>query len=258
MSFDGPVFRSYGTAIARHIENKGKTAVVINDTSYSNTTSKHYGKVRQAVSGTVFHIGGIARGSSLSDVSGPSLFEYAVQQAAAEQAKASKARQRKEYHLSRSAYWLEQAREINTFFGLRRKVDEGTIARLRKASEAAEKKVALAEQQRQAKEKDEQCEAYLRWIGNLPSGYFNASLFPVAFRVEGEELVSTLGARVPLDAAKVAFRFAMRKRATGWHRNGETCPVGMYHLDAINEQGIVAGCHRISWDELTRLEPVLA
>jgi len=63
---------------------------------------------------------------------------------------------------------------------------------------------------------------------------------------------------VPLQAARVAYRFATSKRAQGWHENGETCPVGHYRLNAINAQGIVAGCHRIAWSEIERLAPVLA
>jgi len=60
------------------------------------------------------------------------------------------------------------------------------------------------------------------------------------------------GARVPLDEAQRAYRFAVIQRARGWHRNGETFKVGPYQLDAVNEQGVVAGCHRIAWDEIER------
>ena len=38
----------------------------------------------------------------------------------------------------------------------------------------------------------------------------------------------------------------------GWRRNGESCLVGVYQLDAITNQGIVAGCHRIAWEEVER------
>ena len=60
------------------------------------------------------------------------------------------------------------------------------------------------------------------------------------------------GARVPIEAAERTYKFAVAKRAAGWHRNGEQHEIGMYNLDAVNEQGIVAGCHRISWDEIER------
>lgn len=43
---------------------------------------------------------------------------------------------------------------------------------------------------------------------------------------------------------------AMREK--GWHRNGETFKVGNFQLDAVNAQGVVAGCHTILWDEIER------
>jgi predicted Abi (CAAX) family protease len=57
---------------------------------------------------------------------------------------------------------------------------------------------------------------------------------------------------VPLPEAEKAFRFAMIQRKRGWHRNGDQFKVGDYQLDAVNEQGVIAGCHRIGWDEIER------
>jgi hypothetical protein len=74
---------------------------------------------------------------------------------------------------------------------------------------------------------------------------------PVMLRRIGEEMETSKGARVPIDDARRAFAFAISRRA-GWHRNGETCRVGNYQLDAINAAGIVAGCHRVSWEEAER------
>lgn len=67
-----------------------------------------------------------------------------------------------------------------------------------------------------------------------------------------QQLVTSKGARVPLTDAERSFRFCMKVRARGWHRNGDRHAVGMYQLDAVNEQGVVAGCHRIAWDEIER------
>ena len=74
---------------------------------------------------------------------------------------------------------------------------------------------------------------------------------PAMVRRESDELVTSKGARVPISEAEKAFRFASIRKA-GWHKNGERLQVGNYELDAVNESGIVAGCHRISWDEINR------
>lgn len=258
MSFMGPSFYSYQTEMARHIERKGRKAILLNDTSYSITTSGHQSQLRRAIPEGVpiFHIGGIDMGCSLS-FDGRQLFEYAVKQAADCASKAARARRNQEWHLGQQAKWLEEAKEINAFFGLRRKVDEKTIERLKEAQEASARKEAARQKARMEKERIEQTAAFEAWKANQPHEYFNARAFPVAFRVEGEELVSTLGARVPLHDARVAYRFA-RAHASGWQRNGQTCPVGPYQLDSISQNGIIAGCHRISWEEIERLALVLA
>jgi hypothetical protein len=75
---------------------------------------------------------------------------------------------------------------------------------------------------------------------------------PVMLRSESPDMVTSKGARVPLADAERTFRFVIALRAKGWHRNGETHAVGGYQLDAVNEFGVVAGCHRVSWEEITR------
>lgn len=75
---------------------------------------------------------------------------------------------------------------------------------------------------------------------------------PTLLRAEGDEMVTTKGARVPLADAKRSYRFVLLAKAKGWHRNGEVHAIGSYQLDAVNEQGVVAGCHRVNWEEIER------
>lgn len=75
---------------------------------------------------------------------------------------------------------------------------------------------------------------------------------PTMLRAEGDGMVTSHGARVPLADARRTYRFAMICKAKGWHRNGETHSIGAYQLDAVNENGVVAGCHRVSWSEIGR------
>lgn len=81
----------------------------------------------------------------------------------------------------------------------------------------------------------------------------NAYQLPAMLRQLDRETVETSrGARIPMSDAERAYRFVTSRRGQAWRSNGEQCPVGPYKLDAINEAGIVAGCHRISWDEIER------
>ena len=79
---------------------------------------------------------------------------------------------------------------------------------------------------------------------------------PVMLRASGGDLETSLGARVPLDQARRTYDFARKVRTLGWHRNGQTHKVGMYELDAVNDAGLVAGCHRIKWEEVERFAAV--
>lgn len=272
VSFDGPVIRSYATAIARHIEHKGKAAIIYNATSYSVSTTKHQSRIWQAIRHNdeglaVFRVQSQRMGTDLR-FSGDELFAHYIEKAAQAEQDALAPRIRPhtvEAHKARAAAHLQSAKEVAAFYGLRKKVDEKAIARLAASKARAEKRAAVEQAKREAQERAKQEKNYQDWLlgrgidTGFPQTYnFNARLFPVAFRIEGDELVSTLGARVPLQAARVAYRFAMSKRGQEWRENGETCPVGHYRLNAINAQGIVAGCHRITWAELERLAPVLA
>lgn len=89
-----------------------------------------------------------------------------------------------------------------------------------------------------------------RWLagGAVELPHDHATLL----RADGEEMVTSKGARVPLSDAGRTYRFAMAFKSKGWHRNGTTHEIGGYQLDAVNEQGVVAGCHRVSWDEIER------
>lgn len=63
-------------------------------------------------------------------------------------------------------------------------------------------------------------------------------------------------ARFSLADGHKAYRFAKAMRAKGWHRNGEQFAIGNYQLDAVNDFGVIAGCHRIAWAELERFAKV--
>lgn len=262
LSFRGDVIYSYSTAMARHIEHKGKTGIIYNDTRYSVTTAKSQRRIRMAIHGeNVFHVSGQPYNCELR-FTGDELFAYYVQEAAKANAASIAPRIRqttRDGHKAQASAYLEQAKRVAEFYGLRKKVDEKAIERLAQSKARAEKRERAAQEERVKVERARQVLSYEAWKRNEHFEYgFHASIFPVAFRVEGDELVSTLGARVPLQAARVAYRFAMSKRGQAWRENGEVCEVGHYHLNAINEHGIVAGCHRIAWAELERLASVLA
>jgi hypothetical protein len=256
MSFDNALVRSYGTGIARHVVNKRGPAIVFNVTSYSVTTSRHQGKIGQSfIPGVpVFRIGDVPRSSDLRDYSGPQLFDYAIKQA--EKARASVGRVKSDWKrdslAAEESRWLQQAREVARFYGMRRKVDEKAIERLAEAEGRAKAREAkarkLAEKARDAK----LAEDVARWQAGENVGISVYSFSRVLLRSEGAEVVTSRGARVPLADAERTFRFALAARERGWHRNGDVHKVGTYQLDVVNNLGVIANCHRIDWAEIER------
>lgn len=265
LSFNGPALLSYSTEIARLIEHKGRRAIVINERSFSISTSKHQTWMRQALLPESelprFYVSTGRSDSLPSD--GKQIYEFAIQQtidAAAEEKTTPLRRKAVLAHLqAQQSMWLERARAVSEFFGLRKKADEKAIARFAAAKANQERKQAKAQKEYAAQQAIRFRESYEAWIaGSQEFKFWPSGLFPTAFRIEGEELVSSLGARVPLQAARIAIRFALSKRGQEWRENGERCPVGNYALSAINEFGVIAGCHRISWAEIERIAPMLS
>jgi hypothetical protein len=78
----------------------------------------------------------------------------------------------------------------------------------------------------------------------------------VALRIVGEELQTSMGARVPLVHAIRVFKFVKlcRETATAWTSNGRTLRVGHFQVDAVANNGsFTAGCHLIEWEEIERV-----
>lgn len=79
-------------------------------------------------------------------------------------------------------------------------------------------------------------------------------------RVHGAEIVTSLGARIPLDHAPRLWRLIQRCKASGtpYVRNGHTEHAGQFAVDEITADGDMrAGCHYIKYAELALLAKTL-
>lgn len=254
-SFRGKSYYSYRAEIARIVERKGQRAYLLDDTSYSHTTSRHQAGVRRAIpeKSVVLHYEG-----DLGRVTPTELFEFAVKRAAEQAGKAERARASwsKDWHQREQQMWLERARTVAKFYGLRRKVDEKTIERLKEASRRAEiaaRKLAAERQRLLEIEHAATLKAWLR--GEAVS--FPYSIQKCYLRAVDDEMQTSKGARVPLKDAKRALKFCRKMREKGWRRNGEQFKIGYYYLDAVNKTGVVAGCHHVTWEEIDRFAAVM-
>lgn len=252
--FEGDTIYSYGShfPIARHY----KGVILFTSKDYSVSTSKHKSYVRSACSHlTLYTVADVKADPGRADV-----LDYAKRINDASMA-AARARD-PQWKLK----WLEELiGEANNFcarfgFKTRFSAPENMDALRAKAKEQTAKTKKANELRRAKAERDLQ-DRVKRWLaGEIVSIHdagkvFLRAIYKASGGINGVEdwcMQTSKGAIVPLSEASKAFRFVMLKREKGWHRNGDQFPIGEFHLDAVNEQGVVAGCHRITWDEIER------
>jgi hypothetical protein len=274
--FTGDTIYSYGShfPIARHVTNDaGQRAVLFTTATYSVTTSSHCSAVRSAIpSGIpVFHVPNVCHGrysgSELTaDDHGGNLADYAER---IEKYVITSARARssyaKEWNNDHAVRLRDEAFAYCAFFGLPvpnisevRELDSEALTAIRKreAKRTAEK----AEQT-----KRERAEAVIRQqelITKWRAGQYSGCLYdvPAMLRIDGNEVVTSRGARFPVSHAKRALAFVRKVHESGQAnvRNGRTIHLGPYALDRIEANGTVkAGCHVVSWEEIERIAPAL-
>jgi hypothetical protein len=265
---------SYGShwEIMRHVTTKRGSAVLWNSDSRSVTTS---GQTREALSAVPpdvpkfrvtrlqqFDLRYDAKAQHAKQLEG---YAYDINLHLL-QATRARSSWRKESEHNTAQKLTDERNAYVTFFGLRNKpladvpaLDSQQIQAI-KAKEAARVKAENTKQEKlRAERAAKEAESLALWIGGqLAYGHFPNS--PVALRINGNEIETTLGARVPLAHAKRALVLvrAVVSRGETWQTNGHTCHIGNYKLDRIEADGTLrAGCHVIARSEWERIAPQL-
>lgn len=255
--FDGDAIYSYGShfPIARHF----KGFVLFTGRSHSVTTSRHKGIVRNAS----HHLTSFTVSDVMSDPSSKDVQEYG------EQIKSLSINADKARNPDNALRILTEAvSEANLFcesFGFKTRFTmPDNLDELKAKARASEERERQSKAIKQAKLESESGETIQQWLAGemVTVPHFIGTVYLRQYKISEADtnigkggvfgMETSKGARVPLSEAQKAFQFAVAMRARGWHRNGDNFQVGDYHLDAINEQGVVAGCHCIAWPEIER------
>lgn len=255
LSFNGKTIYSYGShfPIARHVENKkGESAILFTTRDYSVTTSGHKSAVRSAIprDATVFYVEHPENTPAKSDL------EAMEQQAARLVLKSKRSRAYKDLYLIDAQNKLKSAVLIAEFFGIKytpkeSSALEGMAEDLKKAqaAEAARKRQAEKERVRKAQE-----DIDLWKRGEL--SHLGYRLDAAYARIEGDEVVTSQSARVPLEHAKKAWPILKRIIESGstYQQNGHSIKLGVYTVTSIDAQGtLIIGCHKFQKDEVVRI-----
>ena len=270
--FEGDTIYSYGShfPIARHVVNKaGGRAVLFTTASYSVTTSGHCSAVRSAIpSGiAIFRVPEVYPNTcTVKEAHERNLKHYAE---TTEEHVAKCARSRssfnKEWHHKQAEELRKEALAYCAFFRLPKPNIKPIPALNSKLLEKMRKLEAQRAAEKAEQTKRERAEAIARQqelISKWRAGRYSACLYdvPAMLRLEGNDVVTSLGVRFPVSHAKRALASVRKVRESGqtYIRNGHTIHLGHYAIDRIEPDGTVkAGCHVVSWQEIERIAPVL-
>ena len=242
--FEGDTIFSYGShfPIARHY----KGAVLFTRRDHSVTTSQHKSIARRAAS----HLPIFVVVNPLEKPGRADVAAYA-EDIKSRTLAAGRARN-PDFHLAELERQIANANAFCEKFGFTTRFEmPGNIEELRAKAKASAEREAKARERAKAKLEAENANTIAMWLAGEGVTIPHA-ITRVYLRASNGNLETSKGARVVLDEAHKAYRFCRLHRANGWHRNGETFRIGDYNLDAVNEAGIVAGCHRIEWNEVER------
>lgn len=274
MSFENGVIYSYRAPIAAHIENKrGNKAILFNSRRYSITTSGHQGAIRAAIPSnvTVFDVSEVwstSIDSSWTPVKERHeknvknyLFELNT---AISKAQRARTLYSKGWEHGRAKSLRAELIAYCKFFGLAcpknlpQSVLTSAMVRKIKAREAF-----LQTPEHRAKLEQERVKRAGKVIENWRNGTEYVRLphgLPTMLRIRGEEIETSMGARVPIDHAKRVLGIIRTLHAENraFESNGHTIPIGVYKVDKIDADGMLhAGCHHIPYAEIERIGVLL-
>ncbi len=273
--FNGDTIYSYGHhfPIARHVSSgehqTDARAILFTTQEHSVTTRQHCSMVQRAIpdSVQVFNVPHVEHGHESGYIaknctSYAERIEDAIQKCA--RARSTWTREHQHEHATEL---LAEYRAYCEFFSFEAHAPFPAVPAL----ESLTPKVANA----RAKERDaarevarrienerltrEAADKLAQWrAGELLYARFYGQ--PTALRISGNDVETSLGARVPIEHAKRGLAFVRRVVASGveYVRNGHTFHLGHYAIDRIETDGTLhAGCHVITLAEIERIAPEL-
>ena len=254
--FQGDTIYSYGShfPMARHVTNsKGEKAILFTNRTYSNTTAKHLSFVRQAIPNSipVFYVNQVTTSPDATEIR--SLEEEASEL----MAKSKTARTRKDFLIAQASGKISAATELARFFSIKTKIAtpkalEAAAVEIQKglAKEAEEKKIRAKQALKEAQDQ------IIDWKNGVAYARIPYNVSTSFGRIEKNELVTSKGARVPLEhVKKIAdlVRSLITKGKT-YKRNGHSIHLGDYVLDEIKADGtLMVGCHTFDKAEVLRI-----
>lgn len=251
--FRGDTIYSYGSHFP--IARKVNGVLLFTTRTYSVSTQRHISYVRRAIPSdtTIFYV----QDPSSTDYKGihdeyRKRFDEALESASAPRIRSTT----RESYISQAQTIADEANRFAKWAKLRRKplaLPDDVASYVVELRE----KNAHAEKRKLAKLREKRAAQYAEWKnGKLVRLHWHDASFPVAFRINGENVETSLGADFPIAHAEGAWRKikAIYATASAWKSNGENIRLGHFKLDSIDEDGTIrAGCHTVTKSSILEL-----
>lgn len=260
VKFEGKSYYSYRTEIACFRSNsRGEECVLLNVQSFSNTTSKHQNNIKQACSHLIVFD---YENNTPSTVTVDFIYNYYIDKATELQSKANRARKYKLYLIEQAKHYLVKANQLIDFFDATHleRIDETQFDELLTKLASEHEELLRKEKEKEAIRLAMELEYYKSDFVDWLSG--NRVTFPrcynnnIYLRVKTDMVETSRGATFPITSCETLFKLYQRcVRDNEVYDN--TIQVGNYRVNHISRKGIVAGCHHIKPDEITRFAKVL-
>ena len=273
--FRGATIYSYGShfPIATHVTgSQGQAGILLTSRKNSVTTSQHISAVSRSIppNKPVFTVPHLMLGFSDREdtYQHEKNIRHYTEDVADNVSVCARARSfyAKEYRHERAVELRKEALAYASFFGLPEpsidpvpEMDSEKMAAI-KSREAKASAKKTAETKRKAEEDRVRWAQVAEQWRNGEYHHFLPYSLPTMLRIEGDEVVTSRGARFPISHAKrgLVLVRAVMARAEDWHRNGHSCHLGHYSIDRIEANGTVhAGCHVVTWEEIERIAPAI-
>ena len=251
VSCQNNVLFSYNTAIA-HIY--GET-VILNKHSFSVSTSKHQSLARSAsrhckqllVDIPIWNNSGLVYGQN--DFNN-FIVSHNEKIAADYLVKASRAKKNADFYSGMAYAHLKSLEDYAALLGL--EYQAGDLSALQAAAIEADKKRKAAEKIRKAEKIAEQTEALQRWR-NGENIYRHFEI--TALRINGDEIETSKGAKIPLDHAIKAWPLLKRIHDSGqeYFAGSHSIKLGHYTVSRITRDNMIIGCHTIPFGEIVNI-----
>jgi len=248
MSFRGRDFYSYRTVIARLLEDG---SVVVATCSYSSTTVKHQGYVRQAVRHLKCHnIEKFDYAEALIDSTNNRIKEL--------HKKASTAKSKRDSYLA-DAYNL--AVDLNVYLDAIKHNPKYRVA-VPENVDLEAVKVAVKKQQAEKlarrNARQAQREAYLKeeldaWLAGQDVNTWLLRELGVKLRVKDNVVETTHGARVPLEDSLKMWGVMTACTTDTQRRRLHGHKIGHYMVNTFTKDRLTIGCHQIPMSEVERI-----